>query len=346
MMTQETNQRNNNFDFLRFLAASAVIVSHNFAIFGLKEPGLYSYNTLGGIGVSIFFLMSGFLITKSWIEKPQFINFLKKRSLRIFPALFFITLFCSFVLGPLVTTLDITEYFKNGQTWSYIKNLFLYALQFNLPGVFQNNPIPNVVNGPLWTLPIEFLMYFSIGIIGFFGLIKKKIIVPIIIISLLILNVWISFNSDFSNLVVFYLPLIVELKLPLFFFIGSFFYIYSKKILLDKKIAIIALTLFIPSLITPYANFIGYITIPYLIFFFAFKGPFFLRNFGKYGDFSYGMYIYAWPIQQTLVYLFLDKISFLIFFIAVFIITIFFAVISWYFIENPALSLKNRKLIS
>ncbi len=197
LMNQKKNQRDNNFDFLRFLAASVVIVSHNFVIFRLKEPGLYNYNTLGGIGVSIFFVMSGFLITKSWKENPHFITFLKKRSLRIFPALFFIILFCSFVLGPIVTTLDLIEYFKNGQTWSYLKNLFLYPFQFNLPGVFQNNPFPNVVNGPLWTLPIEFLMYVSIGIIGLFGLINKKIIVPIIIISLLILNLLILFYQDY-----------------------------------------------------------------------------------------------------------------------------------------------------
>lgn len=349
-LSQKVNSRNNNFDILRFLAASAVIASHNFALFGLNEPLIYNYSTFGGIGVNIFFIISGFLITKSWKEKPQIGIFLKKRILRIFPALSISIFFSSFVIGPLVTTLKFQEfvkqigkeYFTNVGSWDFTETVLIH---FNLPGVFLENPIPNSINGALWTLPIEFALYVVICITGFSGLINKRQFFSAITISFIIINWLAVFDVGFQNYEMIRSILIFGIRLPIYFFIGSIMYLYSEKVLLDIKIAIFAFILFVSFLNSPYVTFIAYFTIPYIVIYFAFKGPMILRNFGKYGDFSYGMYIYAWPIQQTLVYILADKISFTEFFIAVFIITLLFAFISWHLIEKSALNLKNKKFL-
>jgi peptidoglycan/LPS O-acetylase OafA/YrhL len=109
------NERfSNNFDFLRIFAALLVILSHSFAISGSSyEPllSLSKYISLGGLGLAIFFIISGYLITKSWVEHPSAFRFLSSRFLRIIPGLFVVTLLSILVLGPLVTNLSLSEYF-------------------------------------------------------------------------------------------------------------------------------------------------------------------------------------------------------------------------------------------
>ena len=132
---QKTESRENNFTLLRFLAAFMVILSHNFSVWGQKAPVLNEYSSFAGIGVDIFFVISGFLITKSWLNNPNIIVFFWNRGLRIFPGLICIILFSVFIIGQLVTTLPIKEYLLNPITWKYIGNIFLFPLRSNLPGV-------------------------------------------------------------------------------------------------------------------------------------------------------------------------------------------------------------------
>lgn len=117
--------------------------------------------------------------------------YLKKRVLRIFPALIVVVLLTGgfFLLGPLVTTLALTDYFKSNQTWTYLLTIFLY-IHYHLPGVFANNPYPNSVNGSLWTLTWEFLMYIVVLALGLAGLIKKRLtVIPLYFFVILLLPI-------------------------------------------------------------------------------------------------------------------------------------------------------------
>ena len=176
-LIQKADSKENNFHFLRFLAAALVIFSHSYPLSGSKfEPfaWLVQYNTFGGLAVNIFFLISGFLITKSWLDNPNIFQFSMKRILRIMPAFIVAIFFSVFVVGPLVTNLSFKEYIVHPFTKLYLMNVFMFPIHYNLPGVFVNNPYPNAVNGSLWSLPVELIMYGLVAVLGLLRVFSKS----------------------------------------------------------------------------------------------------------------------------------------------------------------------------
>ena len=133
---------------------------------------------LHGFGVLIFFVLSGYLITGSFVRSGNLWRFFCSRALRIFPALILAVFFCAYCLGPLVTTLSVEEYLSSNQTWNYFKyNTLLYdGIRFRLPGVFEELPRSGGVNGSLWTLPIELLMYFYVAVLGIAGVLCQRVV--------------------------------------------------------------------------------------------------------------------------------------------------------------------------
>ena len=117
-----------------------------------------------GARSKIFFLIGGFLIAKSWEFTILIGTVYDERVFRIFPALIAFTLVAAYVIGPILSTLTINEYFQSPLVRNYLRNILLFPA-YSLPGVFETNPYPNAVNGSLWTLPIEFAMYILVPII-------------------------------------------------------------------------------------------------------------------------------------------------------------------------------------
>lgn len=339
--------KNNNFDFLRFFAASLVIVSHSFPLSGSKfEPfsWLSGFYTLGGLALVIFFTMSGFLIVKSWTDYPDYLNFAKKRFLRIIPGLVVVTFFSILVIGPLVTVVNLDSYFQSRQIIDYLKNVFMFPMYDNLPGVFVNNIYPNAVNGSLHTIPVEIVMYGMVVIFGILGVFRNKLFPVAIVLILLIMDFHVLPRMNTGNQSVFFHPIVSFFWLATYFAIGSCFYIYREKIPYDKIIAFFALIMLLLSFKTPAAQFVGYFAFPYLVIYLSFLDISWLRNFSKYGDFSYGLYIYAFPVQQTIMHFSRNKINIVYFFLISYAITLIFACISWNIIEKPFLNLKKKRI--
>lgn len=163
MKTNPISIRSNNFNILRFLAALMVMAGHMGYILGTSVPQLWG-EQIQVLGVRIFFLIGGFLITKSWLSDPHFLRYSVKRCSRIWPALIVYVLFVTFIAGPFITSLTVREYFFNSGITRYLKNILFY-IEYNLPGVFYTNPYPYAVNGSLWTLPVEMLMYLAVPFI-------------------------------------------------------------------------------------------------------------------------------------------------------------------------------------
>ncbi len=168
MKSQNTapNHSNNAFDFLRLFAASAVLFSHSFALYGLPEPESIGGVSFGALGVGILFAISGFLVCQSWNSDPSVLRFSIRRGLRIFPGLIVMAIAAVIVVGPLFSRLSPEQYFSQFSTWAYIPNASLLFRSVNLPGLFENNPLPKYVNGSLWTLRYEVLMYAWLAIGG------------------------------------------------------------------------------------------------------------------------------------------------------------------------------------
>jgi peptidoglycan/LPS O-acetylase OafA/YrhL len=331
-------ERFNNFDIIRLLAAIMVIFSHSFPLslgyIDGRDPDPLNQLTgdisLGHIAVMIFFIISGFLITQSFDRSNNSVLFLKARMLRIFPALIFVVVLTVFILGPLVSTLPTNEYFSSKSTFKYLMNITLYFMVYPLPGVFEQNTYPNAINGSLWTLIFEFRCYLVVLILGVTRLLRKEIILILFILAS-VLN---SLGIGGLNIEMF-----------VFFSAGMLFYIYRNKISLNFNISLILTIITLISLFYYKNYYLPIITIclTYIVMYLTFASKTKI-NGSKFGDLSYGTYIFAFPIQQLVTYYFGGLMTWWLNFLISLPITLIFATISWHLIEKNALKYKKVTL--
>jgi len=339
------NSRDNSFHFLRFFAASLVIFDHSFPLYG-HSRGYFDLplRVAGSLALPTFFIISGFLITKSWLDSPDLFSYLKKRCLRILPGLAAVTLFAVFIIGPMATTLGLKEYFTNSHTWSYLLTAAMLIMT-SLPGVFVHNTFSGAVNGSLWTLPYEFWMYLFIAGFGLIGMLSQQRRWLIFLFTLLVLVGTELFRRGILSSSIPFLHVYLAshfTQLGGYFILGSLFYLYQEKIVLNGWFMVMALAVFALPFKFESLELLHYLSLPYIVLYFAFAVNIKLfKNFGKYGDFSYGMYIYAFIVQQSLVHLFGKSINFLFFNFLTFTITFLLAFLSWNLIEKQAMKLKN-----
>ena len=156
----------NSFDWLRLLAAAMVIHHHVYPLSGRAAPMFFATD-YGALGVGIFFVISGYLVSGSLARSATLGDYLKKRLLRIEPGLMVALLVTALILGATVTTLPLGDYLTAPQVWLYVaRNALLYPVDYALPGVFAANPFPAVVNGSLWTLRLEFSCYLLLALLA------------------------------------------------------------------------------------------------------------------------------------------------------------------------------------
>ncbi|MDO5329671.1 MAG: acyltransferase [Coriobacteriia bacterium] len=284
---------------IKFIAAILVITTHSFCLSQNQPDPLYlatnNQISLGAIAVSIFFMYSGIYINKSIQRTKKARKYLYKRCIRLFPALIIVILFSVFVLGPLLTTFKISDYFINKTTFLYLLNILLIPIH-NLPGVFTSNCYNPTVNGALWTLPIEFICYIVLLLFWLTSnkscKIKLKYLnVIALFINLILLIIAMLYGNDL---------IISAIRAIVFFFIGTCLYDFAKYIKLHFVGLIIVFVCLIISFIMRLANFAIILFFPYFILCLTFLFPK-IKNF-KLFNISYEMYLLGFPIQQTLVH--------------------------------------------
>jgi peptidoglycan/LPS O-acetylase OafA/YrhL len=341
--------RENNFDFIRFVAAVLVIYSHAFPVAAGDNAGevlkdiTKSEWSFGALSVAVFFIVSGFLIAQSYDRSNSFIKYVKSRVLRIMPAFIVVIFLSAFVLGPLFTTLSLNDYFHNSGTYTYLKNIFMFPLHWDLPGVFTGNPYGSAVNGSLWTIPYEIVCYIGVGLLGLLKLLKhKKVILSLFIVLLLIT----LFCKDaIPSISLLGMPVFNFFDLGLYFVAGMVFYTYRDSIPINKHLAMISIAGMAFCVWRQEYHASVAVFVAYLVMYVAFNPSIKLHRFSKYGDFSYGIYIYAFPVQQAITTLAGGKMSPYLNFVEAFFITLALAVFSWHVVEKRCLSLKNVEVI-
>jgi peptidoglycan/LPS O-acetylase OafA/YrhL len=341
--------RKNNFDFLRLLFASFVVITHSYVLSGLKNCDWLCQITggqvvLSNIGVSGFFIISGFFIFRS-VERTQSpVDYYRNRFLRLYPALL-VVLSLTVLLTPFVYDGSIGSYFKNGSARTYIfNNLSLYGAQGAISGVFENNPYKNTINGSLWTIPYEFTMYV---VVSFFFFIRTRTTL-IALLLLLLFSVLLIGDIFFLDQIAGHRVLLLNsrslLTLSTFFMAGALLAaVKIENFIWGDQTCILAALLFIASLIFHFFEIARFITLPILVIGFGIRSTPVLNSIGeKLGDLSYGVYIYAFPVQQTLEYYF--KFNYWQLMLSGIVISYLLAYASWHLIEVRALKLKKQNL--
>ncbi len=329
-----------NFLQLRLLAAAAVIFGHSYGLAAV--PGLHDFVTLmdvgygaytGSLAVDVFFVISGFLVTASFIRR-DFRSFAKSRLLRVVPGYFVCISLTALVLGPLMTTLPLADYFARSEVWSYIASNLLFSadqLKWALPGVFESNPKPSIVNGSLWTLPAEMQMYVSLALIGLSGIFKRPALASVAVLGLIFSE---ALKPDWSQSILHR----DFLRIAGLFCTGALFYLNAGRIRLN--VVIVAGLCFACFLFrhTPHHGYLLGLTVAYATLWLAYVPRMPLA--GIRGDYSYGLYLWGYPCQQVVVAVLGDPMPLEIFFLSL-LPALALAMLSWHLVEKPALRLKN-----
>lgn len=342
--------RENNFDFLRLMAATAVLISHCYPIFGRKSDEIFwhltGFQTGGGIGVAIFFFMSGYLVTASIERSRDLWIYTSSRALRILPALAGVVAFSIFLVGPATTSLSLADYFGSPATWTYAGNALVFPLQWRLPGVFESAPEYGV-NGSLWTLPIEVAMYVLLAAFFFSGAINRRwslfLAVGFFAAHMLSRSV-LNWSWEDRGPIIFAIPLYNLLELGVWFFIGSAVWVYRADIPVSSWFALAVLIAFVATFHSPGAQVAQFIALPYLVHYVAHCPVPLRRITAPIGDISYGVYLYAWPVQQTVYQLASGSLGFHSMMALSLVITYALGFLSWHLLERDVLTLKPRRL--
>lgn len=337
--------RENNFDAVRLLAAAVVIFGHAHPLTSTPDSGLLG-NSVQALAVKIFFVISGYLICTSWTLDPRPISYLLKRSLRIFPALIVICMFTVFVVGPVLTSLPTGHYFGTLHTYVYFKNVLLSPV-YDLPGLFANNRYPIAVNGSLWSLPIEFAMYLLLPFVCIFDrLIKGRAVILCTSVLLCVFSIhFVRTSVPAAHPVIYGTDLISALDVAPYFMIGALVKQMNWESFLDPVLALffIGIVALIPPTTAAHCEIVLYFLLPYAVLTFALSTHRLLQGAGRFGDFSYGLYLYGFLVQQCVNELTGNTLSALQNAIISLPIALVLACISWHYVEKPMLSLKPRK---
>ncbi|PZR35395.1 acyltransferase [Caulobacter segnis] len=308
------------YDYLR-LAAAILVVAHHARVLDGRPPAILGAGAdLGALGVGIFFVISGFLVAGSLARAPSVGIFVAKRALRIFPSLAVALLFTAFVLGPLVSAIDLGDYLGDQGPYGYVlRNLSLYAVTYDLPGVFLSAPMAGVVNGSLWTLRLEFTAYLTLAALGAARLATAS---PLASLAALAAGAAIGLHgldldarSDLFR--VAYLA-----SLNGFLFLAGA-WLWTSRVKPPLWLAVLA----VPLLATP----VWFLALPALV---VRLGALPLPR--PAADLSYGLYIYSFPLQQMLAER--GELTLMTSLAAV----LPCAALSWFLVEKPALKLKSR----
>lgn len=335
--------RTNNFNLLRFIAASLVIFSHCYPIaWGTNYEPIYNHfghlEDGGSLGVLVFFSISGYLIAQSFAVRSNPGAFLLARALRIYPGLITAT-FYSALLASFATNVPLSKFWADQMTRTFLlHNSLGYPTIFALPGAFATNPAAGAVNGSLWTLPVEMEMYLVVVAVGIAGYFSHRAL----------------FNTFFAVFVVYaiiYKPseaLLVYGNTPgvgamaMIFLCGMFFYVNRDRVPLNIAAAVILLAAVAVLHRIPGIKMFYVPVVAYVVLVLAYHPKLYFSAFNRLGDYSYGLYIYAFPTQQLIAY-YVKGIRPIPLFLLAYPCTLAVAIVSWKFIEKPMLQLKPRE---
>lgn len=333
----DTEGRPAGFDYLRLVLAVLVIVSHAFLLpYGPGYKIEWGGALLGPVFfqiVPMFFALSGFLVAGSLHRCKTLVSFLLLRVLRIMPALSVEVLLSALILGPLLTTLPLAEYFRHPDFIQYFWNLVGH-IHYDLPGLFKDNPLTSV-NGQLWTVPYELVCYIVLSVAALFGVFQARHRMLWLLAAFYLLQVvntvwrpnYEYYGAGGSTLVMCFVA-------------GLVFHRYADRIVWHGGLALVCAVVSLALVTVP--NGVRFIAVPatYLTCYLGLCNPP-RQKLLLGGDYSYGLYLYGYPIQQMVVALLPQAREWTVNLALALPLSALVAWVSWWAVERPVVMRKG-----
>ena len=341
IISAKTIAKVNNFNLMRFLFASLVLVSHSYELLDgsrVHEPLTVLFGSLsfGEVAVDAFFLLSGFLIAKSWASSPSIRTFVVKRVLRIVPG-FVVAYMASLLFFGLIGWRFDFAYYKQIVPMVMLKNLIL----LHPPDVAIAFPGSNydLLNGSMWTIQFEFACYIFLCAVGVSGLFSRRW--PVIGLAIALITANIVVKSGFGGIIDHYY-LSRFIRLSGVFLAGSVYFVYIERIRFEYRIALFAVVFLIALMYSRlFAEAAFSVAGGYLLLFLSFRLELLKKFSMAMPDYSYGIYLYGWPAQKVVISFFAVREPMLVILLSL-LMAIVFGALSWYFIERPFMLMKWR----
>ncbi|MGO9384008.1 MAG: acyltransferase family protein [Mycobacterium sp.] len=338
-LAQAFDPRKNALNAFRLALATSVILHHAYKLEGHDVPFAAARQLIGSIGVDGFFAISGFLITSSWLRHPKIREYVTARSLRILPGYHTCLIVTAFVIAPVGVAIQggsAAKLLLSTAPIEYVvKNIAVVLVKTDVGGTPTGVPHSGTWDGSLWTLQWELLCYIGVACLGIVGLLSRRWLIPAAMALALSWSLLVPYVISGE-------PTIPQngARFAVMFLAGALLHHYQNVIPARWSLVAISVVIVLAASLLPDYRPIGAIPLAYAI---IVSGAL-IRNehFRLRTDLSYGVYIYAFPIQQLLIICGLGTLHPIAFFVIAFAATLPIAALSWTLAEKPALSLKSR----
>ncbi len=332
----------NAFFLLRLFAAACVLCSHQMLIAGVVQPIVAGAYTLGDFGVLIFFSISGYLVAASWRRDPCVTNFALRRLLRLWPGMAASVLIMALVVGPVVSALPMARYFNDPRLTSYLANL-VFVFRDTLPLRFPGSAAPEIVNGALWTIPLELACYAMLAALGVLGVLRRRALASLMLLAAVSAYMvverrgeWIVAALNIGSTAQYLI------EFALFFFAGALLEAWDvpRDRRRTRDVAACAVLAAWIAYRAHYGVLALWLTLPVAVAWLGQRPLGSLRALGRFGDLSYGIYLYGFPVQQIWAAAHGRGAGWTAGLAPVVLTTVLIAMVSWRLVEQPALARK------
>lgn len=329
---QVFDPRRNALTSWRLILAIGVVFWHSWPLTGREISYEPVARLLGDIFADGFFVISGFLITAAWIRRPNLKEYWSSRVLRIFPGLWICLMVIAFVIAPIVARVQHTSLAFSSELGYVVNNGLLNVNYLDIDGTPTDVPYPGVWNGSIWTLFFVLLCDVMVSVLGVTGLLKRRWVIVILLVVALFCSAHFSYTPDSYTW-----PQMLS-RFFVVFLAGALFYQYQDKIPVRWWLVVLSVAIVGASALMQNYRVIGALPLAYAVI----ASGALIRRTRLRNDLSYGVYIYAFPIQQLLAAFGLARFNPFLFFILATAATLPVAALSWFVVEKRAMALKAR----
>jgi peptidoglycan/LPS O-acetylase OafA/YrhL len=327
--------RQNALTAWRLVLAIGVIFWHSWPVTGRGIAYEPVVRLLSEVFADGFFTISGFLITASWMRRPYVREYWTARTLRIFPGLWVCLLLIAFVIAPIAAAIQHGSITLSSEAAYVLNNGVTNVFYAGIDGTPKGVPYPGVWNASIWTLFFVLACDVMVSVLGFVGLLKRRWTIP----TLFVLTLCGSAYVSYPTLAVQTWPQMLG-RFFLVFLAGAMFYQYQDRIPARWSLVALSVAVVLASGFIQNYRVIAALPLAYAI---IVSGALIKnRRLNLRHDLSYGVYIYAFPMQQLLATCGLARLNSVAFFVVATAATLPMAALSWFMVEKRAIALKRR----